>query len=301
MMMLTEQLKTNLPNLPRAMRQVIGVLLENPSTCLNLPVDEWARLAQVSTPTILRTAERFGFEGVREFRLALAKDQTFSQGHFHRAINDSDAPNDIIKKIISSSIASLIDLEQQLDLTTLIRVVDLLVNAKRVDCYSVGATSNFLANDLQTKLFRLGLSANSFADAHWQLVSAASLGKKGVAVAISYIGKMPHLLEAVSLAKSQGTKIIGLTQPNTPLAKLCDEVIAISVPEDAIAPVGTESYLCYLLTIEIIMVLAAKQMGNESLQQMTKFKLLLEKNGLDGNKHPTISWLWSNKDAKGSN
>jgi hypothetical protein len=47
-----------------------------------------------------------------------------------------------------------------------------LAAARRIDCYSVGFISTFLATDLQARLSRLGLASNAYFNAHMQLVSA---------------------------------------------------------------------------------------------------------------------------------
>lgn len=296
---LLQRMQATAPGLPRAQQQVIAVLLRDPESALSLSVDALARQAGVSMPTIMRTARQLGFEGVREFKLALAQDLA-RHAPVHRSVSMHDSTPDIVQKILSGAAASITALQQQLQPAVLEAAAGLLARAQRIDCYSVGATSAFMASDLQGRLFRLGRHAHAVHDAHQQLISAATLGATGVAVAISHVGRMPFLLEAVGFARSQGAQIIAITQPGTPLAQIADVVIEISVPPDAVMRVGTEAYIAHLLVIELLMVLVLQALGPEAARHLAQFKSVLQAHGQDVDQHPALDWAWSavEKDAR---
>jgi DNA-binding MurR/RpiR family transcriptional regulator len=257
-----------------------------------MSVDALAAMARVSMPTIMRTARQMGYPGVREFKLALAQDLARVMP-VHRSVSMGDGTADIVQKILGGAAASIAALPEQLPVQTLERAAQLLASAQRIDCYSVGATSAFMANDLQSRLFRVGRTANAFHDAHLQLVSAASLGPGGVAVAISHVGRMPFLLEAVRFAQSQGATVIAITQPGTVLAELADVTIGVSVPADAVMRVGVEAYIAHLLVIELLMVLVLKVLGPQAAQQLTQLRAVLQEHGQDSDQHSAVDWAWS--------
>jgi DNA-binding MurR/RpiR family transcriptional regulator len=289
---LLQRLQSVAPSLPRAQQQVIATLLQDPERALSLGVDALARQAKVSMPTIMRTARQFGFEGVREFKLALAQDLA-RHAPIYSSVTMHDSTPDIVQKILGGAAASIAALQQQLDPLVLEKAANLLAGAQRIDCYSVGATSAFMANDLQGRLFRLGRQANAVHDAHQQLISAATLGPSGVAVAISHVGRMPFMLEAVGFARSQGAKVIAITRPDTPLAQMADVVIEVSVQPDAVMRVGTEAYIAHLLVIELLMVLVLQLLGPDAARHLAQFKLVLQGHGQDVDQHPTVDWAWS--------
>ena len=194
----------------------------------------------------------------------------------------------------SAIAASISALQHQLNPQTLNEAAELISNALRIDCYSVGTTSAFMADDLQGRLFRLGKAAHAFHDAHKQLISAASLGSQGVAVAISHVGRMPFLLESVTFAKSQGAKVIAITQPHTPLAEIADVVIDVMVPPDAVMRVGTDAYIAHLLVIELLMILVLQKLGPNAIQLQTQYREILQQHGQDVDQHPWIHWAWPN-------
>ncbi|MEN9769040.1 MAG: hypothetical protein RLZZ180_670 [Pseudomonadota bacterium] len=287
-----QRLQSMAPSLPRAQQQVVAVLLDDPHRAVSMSIDALAAMARVSMPTIMRTARQLGYAGVREFKLALAQDLARVMP-VHRSVSMEDGTADIVQKILGGAAASIAGLQEQLPVQTLERAAHLLASAQRIDCYSVGATSAFMANDLQSRLFRLGRTAHAFHDAHLQLISAASLGPGGVAVAISHVGRMPFLLEAVRFAQSQGATVIAITQPGTVLAELADVTIGVSVPADAVMRVGVEAYIAHLLVIELLMVLVLKVLGPQAAQQMTQLRRVLQDHGQDSDQHPAVDWAWS--------
>jgi DNA-binding MurR/RpiR family transcriptional regulator len=270
-----------LPTLSGAQRKVVDAMLQDPATAAAATVEQLAAAADVSMPTIVRTCRSFGFDSVRDFMLALAQDLAVSGSHLHRSVADDDSASDVAGKIIQAAVASLSELGRRIDTDMIDRVASALAAAPRIDCYSVGAASTFMANELQSRLFRLGRPANSIFDAHQQLVSASTLGPGGVAFVISHVGSMPYTLEAARFARSQGATVVALTQPDAPLAQVADMLLAVSVPPDAVMRVGTEAYLAHLVVIEILMVRLAQQLGPRAAHGLQQFKQLLHKHGFD--------------------
>jgi DNA-binding MurR/RpiR family transcriptional regulator len=278
---LLRQLQDRLQELPEAQRAVVQVLLDDPRAAVGATVEQLARQASVSMPTIVRTCRSFGHYSVRDFMLALAQDLAVSGSYLHRSVLPEDSAQDVTSKITQAAVASLAELGRRIDSSIIDRVADKLAQAQRIDCYSVGAASTFMANELQSRLFRLGRNANAIFDAHQQLVSASTLGPQGVAFVISHVGRMPYTLEAARFARAQGATVVALTQPDTPLAEIADLLIAVSVPQDAVMRVGTEAYLAHLVVIEILMVRLAQKLGPQVAHGLQQFKQLLHRHGFD--------------------
>ena len=267
--------------LPLAQRQVIDVILQDPGAAVLATVEQLAAQANVSMPTIVRMCRRFGFDSVREFMVALAQTLAVSGSHLHRSVQADDSTEAVISKISHAAAEALTNLGRNLDASVINAAAAKMAKATRIDCYSVGSASSFMAEELQSRLFRLGLTANAIFDAHQQLVSASTLGKKGVAFVISHVGRMPYTLEAAQFAKAQGATVVALTQPDTPLAEIADHVLSVNVPQDAVMRVGTEAYLAHLVVIEILMVRLAQLVDPKIVSGMQQYKRLLETHGFD--------------------
>jgi DNA-binding MurR/RpiR family transcriptional regulator len=294
---LLQHLQQRYAALPEAQRRVVELIVRDPPGAVGATVWQLAQRAGVSMPTVVRACRAFGFDSAREFMVALAQDVARGESppyrYLHRSVQANDAPAEVRAKIVRSAIASMSALENDLDVAALERATAAIADAERIDCYSSGATSAFIAGDFQARLFRLGLNSNAYFDAHQMLISACTLGPRGVAVAVSHVGRMPTLLEAVHLARSQGTTVIALTQPDAPLAEEADITLGASVPEDAVMRVGTEAYIAHLLAIEILTVLVGQRLGSKAIDRLRQFRGVLAEHGIDSESHVAMTMSWS--------
>jgi DNA-binding MurR/RpiR family transcriptional regulator len=294
---LRHRLKEQYAELPEAQQRAVDVIVRDPQGAVGATVEQLARRAGVSMPTIVRACRSFGYDSVREFMVALAQDIALGESqpsrYLHRSVRPEDTPREIAGKIVRSAVASMSALEEAQDIAALERAAAAIADAERIDCYSSGATSAFIASDFQARLFRLGLNSNAYFDAHQMLISACTLGPRGVAVAVSHVGRMTTLLEAVHLARSQGTTVVALTQPGAPLAIEADIALGASVPEDAILRVGTEAYIAHLLTIEILTVLVGQRLGPKAAERLRQFRSVLAEHGIDSESHVATTMSWS--------
>lgn len=273
-----------------ARRETLQIVLSDPERALNESFEALAERANTSVPTIMRAVRELGFAGLREFKLALAQELAVSGSPLHRRVQLKDDTAQVVSKVIKSAAAAVNGVQAQLSPQALEAAADAFVAAQRVDCWCVGATSSFMAADMQARLFRMGLVANAYLDQHLQLVSAATLQAGSVAFAISHVGGMPSLLEAVEVARGQGATVIALTQAGTPLARQADIVIAIQVPDDPVMHVGTEAYLAHLTVLEVLTVLIAQRLGDSVVQRLAGVRKVLSTHGLDTRHHPLLNW-----------
>lgn len=271
-------------------RNVLALILQDPQRVLDESFEQLAQRAGSSVPTIMRACRDLGYPGLREFKLALAQEMAVSGSPLHRRVKRHDGTQEVISKVIKGAATAINGVQAQLSVAAVEQAADAIVRASRVDCYSVGVTSSFMASDMQARLFRLGLVSNAYLDIHMQLVSAATMGPQGVVFAISHVGGMPSLIEAVDVARSQGATVIALTQQGTVLAEHADVVLGIQVPEDPVMHVGTEAYLAHLTVIEIVTVLVAQRLGDLAVQRLSGVRDVLSTRGVDIRHYPRLDW-----------
>jgi DNA-binding MurR/RpiR family transcriptional regulator len=275
---------------PAARRAILDLVFEDPDRVLAESFEQLARRAGSSVPTVMRTCRDLGFAGLREFKLALAHELALGGSPLHRRVNIADSTEDIVAKVTRSAAATVAGVRTQLDMATVEAAVSALSGARHIDVFATGITSWFMAQDLQARLFRLGLSANAWVDYHLQRVAAAAQDAAGVVVAISHVGGLPSLLDAVDIARRQGAMVVSLTQPGTPLADRTGILLALSVPDDAVMHVGIDAYLTHLTVIEILTVLVAQRRGDPAVQRLQAVRAALQQHGVDVRSHPLQSW-----------
>ncbi|MCW8174750.1 MurR/RpiR family transcriptional regulator [Verminephrobacter aporrectodeae] len=275
---------------PATRRAILELILEDPDRVLQESFEQLAERSRSSVPTIMRTCRDLGFAGLREFKLALAQELALGGSPLHRRVSIEDATDAVVDKIARSAAASVSGVRGQLDVPVLDAAVAAIAAAPHVDLYGAGATSWFMACDLQARLFRLGLSATAWADYHLQQVAGAAQRPGGVVIAISHVGGMPSLLDAVDIARTQGARLVALTRPGTALAARADFLLGLSVPDDAVMHVGIDAYLTHLTAIEILTVLVAQRRGASAVQRLQRTREAFRRHGIDTAVHPLQSW-----------
>lgn len=284
---------------PAARRAILELILEDPDRVLEESFDALAGRAGSSVPTVMRTCRDLGFAGLREFKLALAQDLALGGSPLHRRVSLEDTADDVVAKIVRSASASVLGVRAQLDTQVLDATAAALAAAPHIDIYGAGATSWFMASDLQARLFRLGLSVNAWSDYHLQQVAAGAHGPGSVVVAFSHVGGMPSLLDSMDVARAQGARTVAITRPGSPLAARADLLLAVDVPEDAVMRVGIDAYLAHLTVIEVLSVLVAQRLGEPAVQRLRGVRAALQRHGIDVQGYPLP--MWGARAADGEN
>jgi DNA-binding MurR/RpiR family transcriptional regulator len=275
---------------PATRRAILQAMLDDPDRTLEESFEQLAERSGSSVPTIMRTCRDLGFAGLREFKLALAQELALGGSPLHRRVNIADAADEVVGKIARSAAASVAGVRNQLDMGVLQSAVDAIAAAPHIDIVGAGNTSWFMATDLQARLFRLGLSATAWADYHLQQVAAGAQKAGGVVIAITHVGGMPSLLDAVDIARAQGAKVVAITRPGTALAARADWLLGLTVPDDAVMHVGIDAYLVHLTLIEVLTVLIAQRVGEPAVRRLRGVREALQRHGVDVRTHPLQSW-----------
>jgi len=275
---------------PPTRRAILDMILEDPERALRESFETLAERSRSSVPTIMRTCRDLGYAGLREFKLGLAQALAVGGSPLHRSVGIGDTADEVAAKIVRSASASVLGVRAQLDMQVVEAAASALAAAPHVDIYGAGATSWFMANDLQARLFRLGLSVNAWADYHLQQVAAGAHGPGSVVVAFSHVGGMPSLLDSMDVARAQGARTIAITRPGSALAARADLLLALEVPQDAVMRVGIDAYLAHLTVIEILSVLVAQKLGEPALARLRRVRAALQRQGIDVQGYPLPMW-----------
>ncbi|MEX0619616.1 MAG: SIS domain-containing protein [Pseudohongiellaceae bacterium] len=239
------------PRLRPSESKVADFVLEHAHEVINMRIVDLASRAAVSEPTVIRFCRAMDYEGFQSFKLQLAQHLGSGGVYTQFAVDDADTVADLSAKVFDSTIGSLITVRDELDPDVLENAINIIAAASRVEFYGFGASGS-VAADAQHKFFRLQLSTAAYTDPHIQHMSAISLGKKDVVVAISQSGQTRALLQSVNLAMEAGATVIGLAPQNTPLSRQCSIPIYVNMEEDDRAFTPVSSRIAHLLVIDVL-------------------------------------------------
>ena len=274
---ISEQLET----LSSAERKVGECALAEPKWFVHAAVAEIAERAQVSQPTVIRFCRSLNYKGLPEFKLALSASISQSGLPFvHAELNTDDNMGDVTEKVLGNAAAALLGARRSLKETDLENAIAMLTHARRVEFYGVG-NSGIVAQDAQHKFFRFGISTVAYSDTHIQLMAASVLTDQDVLVVISNSGSSIEVLDAVSIAKENGAKVITITRSGSPLAQLSDCVLPINVQEDSTRYTPMTSRLLQLAIVDVLAIGLALRLGEAASLQLEKGKLSVRRHRVE--------------------
>ena len=267
------QIKKALPSLPTQERKVGEYLLQHPHEAVNLTISSLAKRSKVSNTTVSRFCQRMGFDGYPPIKIALAREWGTPSTLVYVEPLPDDTLASVAQRIFAANIQALQDIQRSIDLDVLDHVVDAILAARRIDLYSAG-WAGIAARELHLKCMHLGINANAFLDSQMQVMSAASLTDKDVAIGISHTGRQSQVAEALGLAREGGAITVALTSyPGTPVARTADVLLSTATLAAAISydsPTVRNTQLAIVDVIYEAMLLKGADLAREKMARVAR-------------------------------
>lgn len=274
--MLLDTIRHQLDSLSKSEKKVAQAVLKNPGQAVEKNITSLAKSAQVSEPTVVRFCRTIGYDGWHDFKLKLAQNLALALPDADEAPLQDDLAADLMNKICSRSINTLLDLRNNLDANAIQKALDVLARANKIELYGQG-TSGIVAADAQHKFFRSGVPTVAYADPHIHSIAASLLKKGDAVIAISQRGNSAALLRSVQLARKVGADVIALAPAGTPLAAIATVPIPIDLSSDADPYTPISARLAHLVVIDILAVGLALKRGPEFRKKMQGVQKALQK------------------------
>jgi len=246
-----EKILSFLDILSKSERKVAEVILASPQTAIHSSIATLAKMADVSEPTVNRFCRRLETKGFPDFKLQLAQSLANGTPYVNRNVEETDSVEAYSPKIFESTMASLEQVKNTLDITAVNRAVDLLTQAKKISFFGLGASAA-VAHDAMNKFFRFNIPVIYFDDIVMQRMSCMNSGEGDVVVLISHTGRTKNLVELAHLARDNDATVIAITSKDTPLAHEATLSILLDVPEDTDVYMPMISRLAQLTLIDVL-------------------------------------------------
>jgi DNA-binding MurR/RpiR family transcriptional regulator len=246
-----------LPSLQPGELRVAQLLLNQPETVIHQSVSQTAESASVSTATVVRCAQRLGFKGFHDIKLALAQELAASDTVRLADVEAGDSPAEVLHKVAQAGAQAIVDATTTVSPAALEALVDAITGAGTVLFVAVG-TSAPLASDAAYRFKTIGIRAEFPADAHVQHVTARLLGPGDVCFAISHTGSTRETLSAIEAAKSAGAVTGAVTSfASSPMTELVDHAIVAGAREVAFHQEAVGSRLAHMAVLDALLVAVA--------------------------------------------
>lgn len=233
-------------NLTNNEQQIAGYILEHLDSIPSMTINELAKNTYTSHSAIVRLAQKMGYDGFKEFKLALSKvayHQQYSQSNVNVnfPFDPYDSAGQIAKKMADLSIATIQNTHAQIDEKALSKAAEQLDKAKRIFLFSVG-DSQIRSRSFQNKMVKINkfvILAEEYSDETW---AAANLDKEDCALFLSYGANSKQHLNMITHFHKQKIPAIVITgNLESDLVKFASLVIAIKQSEDDFFKIATFS------------------------------------------------------------
>lgn len=267
------KIKQVLPSLSEQERKVGDYVLRHPHETVGCSITRLAAACGVGNTTVSRFCRRLDVQGYSQFKIALAKELGSPENLMYVEFQPGDTLANIAQKVFTINIQALRDTQKALDLGTLERAVETILQARRVDIYATGG-AGIAARELHFKCMQLGIHANAFLDSQMQVMSAAALTPEDVGIGISHSGMQRHVAEALKLAGAGGATTVALTSyPGSPVAKAADIVLYTAALATITAYVSPSVRNAQLAVVDVIyeaMLMKGRELAREKLARVAK-------------------------------
>jgi DNA-binding MurR/RpiR family transcriptional regulator len=251
--------------------RIAEIVVNDFEFAVNASIIELAERAEVSPPTVTRFCRRLGCESFSDFKVQLARTAHVGVRYL-KPESKSHAPSDVAQDIITKAQNALFLLHRSLDLTAIEAAVAQIARAEMIYAFGSGGNSSMIADELQNRLFRLGLRATASSDHSMQLMMAAAAKPGDVIIGSSFSGRNAELVRAFGLAREGKVRTVALTQTDSPVASAAEIVVPIDLPEGTNIYRPTSTRIAYIATVDILASLVAYAIQPKALTTLRRIK-----------------------------
>ncbi len=270
-----DALRNEYSDLNKREKQVARYILENSRDAIHMSISELAKGSDVSETTVFRLANRMGFKGFYDFKVALISSTVTPMENIHGEIEPGDDLYIMMQKLISGyteSFKKTIEHNTEEGMNELIKK---LSKAKTVYYFGNGG-SYPLAVDCHHKLIRTGVNGIPLSDPHWMSMYLSLAEPEDVVMFFSSSGRNRELLQLAEVAKEKNLYTAVITaETNSPLAEACDNVLIAYGREYNLRYEALESRLSTALVVDTLYLKLAtlnNKQQNKSLSNIKKIR-----------------------------
>ncbi|MDR7078964.1 DNA-binding MurR/RpiR family transcriptional regulator [Neobacillus niacini] len=235
-------------------KKVADYILENIKDVIYLSITDLADACNVGESSVFRFCKTMKLKGYQEFKIALAHslslDDDTSQISGEITLQDTIA--ELSSKILNTNISALTDTFNLINEKDISRAIDSMIVAERIQFFGVGS-SLMTAMEAKNKFMRITNKTECSIDSHLQIMSAALMTEKDVAVLISYSGSTKDTIEVAKVAKEKGAKIVSITRfAKSPLTSYSDITLLCGANEGPLQGGSLSAKLSQLYLLDLL-------------------------------------------------
>ncbi|MEK4425343.1 MurR/RpiR family transcriptional regulator [Solibacillus sp. FSL K6-1523] len=248
-------------------KKVADYILENIKDVIYMSITDLADACNVGESSVFRFCKTMDLKGYQEFKIVLAHSISLDDEtpQLSNIITMQDTIGEIASKALSSNVHALTETYNLMSEKDISDAVESMVQAERIHFFGVGS-SLMTAMEAKNKFMRITNKTECSLDSHLQVMSAALMTEKDVAVLISYSGSTKDTIEVAKVAKESGAKIISITRfAKSPLTSYSDITLLCGANEGPLQGGSLSAKIAQLYLLDLLYFEYFKRTNKEAV------------------------------------
>lgn len=248
-------------------KKVADYILENIKDVIYMSITDLADACNVGESSVFRFCKTMDLKGYQEFKIVLAHSISLDNEtpQLSSMITMQDTIEELASKALSSNINALTETFNLITENDISNAVESMVQAERIHFFGVG-TSLMTAMEAKNKFMRITNKTECSLDSHLQVMSAALMTEKDVAILISYSGSTKDTIEVAKAAKERGAKIISITRfAKSPLTSFSDITLLCGANEGPLQGGSLSAKIAQLYLLDLLYFEYFKRTNKEAV------------------------------------
>ncbi|MGX6444877.1 MurR/RpiR family transcriptional regulator [Neobacillus sp. K501] len=248
-------------------KKVADYILKNTKDVIYMSITDLADSCNVGESSVFRFCKTMNLKGYQEFKIALAHSISHEEEtpQLSGEITMQDTIGELSAKILSTNVSALTETFNLINEKDISKAIDYMISAERIQFFGVGA-SLMTAMEAKNKFMRITNKTECSIDSHLQVMSAALMTEKDVAVLISYSGSTKDTIEVAKIAKDRGAKIISITRfAKSPLTSNSDLTLLCGANEGPLQGGSLSAKISQLYLLDLLYAEYFKRTYKESI------------------------------------
>jgi len=208
-----DKIEKNFPSLPQNQRKIAEYFIDNFDKVPFLTVHQISESTEASVASIVRFAQRVGFSGFSEMRIAITDSLQTKLKHKQAfpLFDKRKANGDILTSVANIDIKNINDTLSLIEREKFNEGIDLILKSKRIFTAGLGI-SYLLAEILAYQLTQVSLDSSVLKHTHTVFhEQILYMNKSDMLIAFSFPPYSIETVDAAKFAKRKGIKVISIT------------------------------------------------------------------------------------------
>ena len=252
-------------------RVLIEYIKENIEDVVYKPISQISKESGIGEATITRFSKKMGYSGLHDFKVTLSREISGLKNRniINKSIENDEGVMESARKLFDSNIRILENTFNIIDGNDIEKATDMIINAKKVFFIGIGY-SGMTAEDSNYKFSRIGFNCMAIGSSHDMIMMAALMDEDDVVVAISHSGETDEIVNAVSIAKANGARVISVTEDKSSRLRDVSDVSLRYFSGESILETGSiSSKLAQFFVIDLVYT----QVVNERYAEVVERKI----------------------------